>query len=245
MGFNHGSMCESARRRDRAASLAHGSPRPRRRRRVSARSSARRIKLVDQRRARLAAGRLHHLADEKAEHLGLARAVLSRRLGMRGEHLVDRGGQRAFVADLRQARRPRRWRSPSAPRVHIFSKTSLAVDELITRRSTRSISPASATGADGALGQRQPGVVERARHLAHQPVGRRLGAAHPRDDGREPLAESRATASTRSRRTATSRTPPSTARAVRPAARAARRRACSIRAASTSTGGRSGSGKYR
>src|SRR5690606_31285519 len=58
--------------------------------------------LVDDARAGLAAGGLHHLPDEESQQLCLPRAVLRDRTRVRGDDLLDGGGNRALVADLRK-----------------------------------------------------------------------------------------------------------------------------------------------
>jgi hypothetical protein len=54
--------------------------------------------------------RLHRLADEEAEQLVLAAAILGDLVGVGGEDLVDLGVDRAGVAGLLEARAPRRSR---------------------------------------------------------------------------------------------------------------------------------------
>ena len=61
--------------------------------------------LVDLGRVRLAARRLHHLPDEKAEQLVLAGAVIGELLRIRRHHLVDHPFDRAAVGNLLQAPR--------------------------------------------------------------------------------------------------------------------------------------------
>src|SRR5205814_9526634 len=61
--------------------------------------------LLDHLRVRLAARRLHHLADQEAEHPLLARPDLRDLRGMPGDHLRDRRVERATIAHLRETLR--------------------------------------------------------------------------------------------------------------------------------------------
>ena len=128
--------------------------------------------------------------------------------------------------------------------VHIFSKTSLAVEELITPRSTRSISPASAGALMGlsasvsaaSLSARAISPISQlAAALAGAPAPTTAANQSPTSRDRvssvASYADKPCTAISRSRRAAGNS--------------GSACRARSMRAGSTSTGGRSGSGKYR
>src|SRR6187431_1017539 len=58
---------------------------------------------IDRGRVRLALALLHHLSDEEAEELVLARAVLGHLLGVSGDDAVDHLDDRAFVGHLHEA----------------------------------------------------------------------------------------------------------------------------------------------
>src|SRR5690606_33064496 len=72
------------------------------RRRSLRRIESRAESLVDLLRIRLAARRLHHLPDEKAEHLRLAVAVLLHLLRIRGDHIVGERLDRFAIGDLHE-----------------------------------------------------------------------------------------------------------------------------------------------
>src|SRR3569832_452111 len=58
---------------------------------------------VDRSRIRLALALLHHLADEEAEQLVLARAIFGDLVGGGREHAVDDGNDGAFIGHLHEA----------------------------------------------------------------------------------------------------------------------------------------------
>ncbi len=192
--------CENARRRDRAASLAHGSracaPRSR-----QPRSSARRINSLT--RAGLAFPPVAFITcpTRKPRTLVCPARYCRAGSGCATSTCSTAAASARFVADLRQPVGLDDGGRRGAAGPHLLE--DLLGGRRVDHAPLDQIDQAGQRRrADWALGQRQPGVVERARHLAHQPVGRRLGGRTGGDQRRKPVAASRASASARSRRTA-------------------------------------------
>ena len=214
---------------------------------AAAPSSALADGLLDQRRVRLAARRLHHLADEEADRLRLAGAVVRDRLRVRRDAPSSMAAPSAPASEI--------WRKPFAldDRADGLAGRGVAREHLAcVRAATASPPRPRRRGRPSSAGiDREPrpprSVFSERRGTRRSPssrppsasTSRRRAASTPR------TARSRRGSPTmhRRRRRPTARTPSRSAPGGPPAAPAARRGSRRARPASTRSGGRSGSGK--